>query len=201
MALEIGEGGYGQPQVVEVYVGTVAASKIYLGSQQAWPVAAPSSSIVFDSYYWAHYNNSPSSDPMGTSLTGVGTVADPAVATIGTNYYTVATNSYGDARLWAEVLVGGTLSYTLTYKNPGGYNGGDLLYKTTSTPSQHSQSFSDAVSGFTLINSASNSSAAGTVTTKTGTVAVSAGDFIVLRWYQDDGGTRVPESKVTMSIA
>jgi hypothetical protein len=39
MALEIGDGGYGQPQVVEVYVGNVAASKIYLGSTLVYSAA------------------------------------------------------------------------------------------------------------------------------------------------------------------
>lgn len=156
--------------------------------------------LSLNSYYWRHYNNSPSTDPMGTSFSGAGTSGNSAIAIIGTNYNTIGTNYYGDARMWISVVTGGTLSYTLTYKNTGGYNGGALLYKTSTSPSQHNQSLQDAITNFTIINSASNSDSAGTITTKTGTVSVNTGDYIVLRWYQDDGGTLIPESKVVMSI-
>jgi hypothetical protein len=105
---------------------------------------------------------------------------------------------YTDTRLWLTVVRTGTLSYTVTASSES--TDGGRLYLTSSAPSQHSsvQGYDIAtISGLTNVSAAV--SGAGT---STGTVAVTAGQYIVLRYYRDSSDAALSDRiTATLSIA
>ena len=90
-----------------------------------------------------------------------------------------------DTRLWLLVGTSGTLSYTVTASSEDGYDGG-RLYLTSGSPASHSggAAFDVAsIAGLTNVSAAVSGSGA-----STGTVSVTAGQHVVLRYKKDDGG-------------
>jgi hypothetical protein len=95
-----------------------------------------------------------------------------------------------DTRLWLLVGTSGTLSYTVTASCEDGYDGGRLLRAVSGGPSSH-QSFSYVASPSNFI------SVSALVTgsqTSTGTFAVTAGQYLVLRYAKDDGNDEGSDS-------
>jgi hypothetical protein len=83
------------------------------------------------------------------------------------------------------LLIGtsGTLSYTVTASSEDEYDGG-ALYRTASSPASHSSSsYSNPPPGLTLTSSVVHGTQA-----SSGTVAVTAGQYLVLRYAKDGGG-------------
>jgi hypothetical protein len=99
--------------------------------------------------------------------------------------------------LWLLIGITGTLSYTVTASSESGYDGG-ALYRTSASPANHSRGgYTDHPAGMTLVS--------GTVTgtsTSSGTVAVTAGQYLVLR-YTKDGSENANNDRITavLSIA
>jgi hypothetical protein len=134
---------------------------------------------------------------VAVSFTGTGSSGSPAVAVIG------ATGSgnrpsgqfNGDVRMWLLIGSSGTLSYSLVFTKPdGNYWGEAVLYKTSLTPSQHSQSFATSLNNYTTVHATDGS--------VTGTTSVTAGDYLVLRWFIDDGSAgSAPQATATLSIS
>ena len=107
------------------------------------------------------------------SVTGTGTIT--ATITGGGNG--------ADTRLWLLIGTSGTLSYTVTASSEDGYDGG-ALYRTASSPASHSpSSYSNPPPGLTLTSNVVHGTQA-----SSGTVAVTAGQYLVLRYAKDDGG-------------
>jgi hypothetical protein len=97
-----------------------------------------------------------------------------------------------DTRLWLLIGTSGTLSYTVTASSEDGYDGG-ALYRTSASPANHSafSGYSNHPAGMTLVS--------GTVTgtsTSTGSVAVTSGQHLVLR-YAKDGGDSANNDRIT----
>jgi hypothetical protein len=105
------------------------------------------------------------------TLTGTGTITA-----------TVTSVDNNDTRLWLLIGTSGTLSYTVTASSENGYDGG-ALYRTSSSPASHSladSGYSNHPVGLTVTS--------GIVTgtsSSTGTVAVTAGQYLVLRYTKD----------------
>ena len=106
--------------------------------------------------------------PGSYSVSGTGTIT--ATVTGG--------GGNADTRLWLRVNIPGTVSYTLTASTEQGYDAG-ILYTSVYNPS-------DTSSTANLTN-VSGSAVSGTGTTS-GTVVVTSGTYLVLRYYKDDGG-------------
>ena len=105
---------------------------------------------------------------------------------------------FTDSRLWLLIGTSGTLTYTVTASSNAGYDGG-RLWRTSSSPSQHTvaSSYGIAISGLTSVSSA----VTGTQTS-TGTVAVTAGTYLVLTWMKDEyGSANNDKITATLSIA
>ncbi len=105
------------------------------------------------------------------TLTGTGTITA-----------TVTSVDNNDTRLWLLIGTSGTLSYTVTASSENGFDGG-ALYRTSSSPASHSladSGYSNHPVGLTVTS--------GIVTgtsSSTGTVAVTAGQYLVLRYTKD----------------
>ena len=87
----------------------------------------------------------------------------------------------GDTRLWLLIGQTGTLSYTVTASSDGADGG--RLYLTSSSPSMHvgvAQYNPATTSGLTNVSAAVSGTA-----TSTGTASVTAGQYLVLRYYKD----------------
>ena len=87
----------------------------------------------------------------------------------------------GDTRLWLLIGQTGTLSYTVTASSEGADGG--RLYLTSSSPSMHvgvAQYNPATTSGLTNVSAAVSGTA-----TSTGTASVTAGQYLVLRYYKD----------------
>jgi len=120
------------------------------------------------------------------TLTGTGTIT--ATVTGG--------GDNADTRLWLLIGTSGTLSYTVTASSEDGYDGG-ALYRTSSSPTNHttSNSYSNNPFGLTVVS--------GVVTgtsTSTGNVAVTAGQYLVLR-YAKDGGDSANNDRITAVLS
>jgi hypothetical protein len=110
------------------------------------------------------------------TLTGTGTIT--ATVTGG--------GDNNDTRLWLLIGTTGTLSYTVTASSEDGYDGG-ALYRTSSSnisPQNHSTGlgYNSNPPGLVVVS--------GIVTgtsTSTGSVAVTAGQHLVLRYAKDSG--------------
>ena len=114
--------------------------------------------------------------PGSYSVAGTGTIT----ATV-----TDTGPGYADTRLWLLINSSGTLAYTVTASSEDGYDGG-RLYMTSSSPNSSLSAGSpyDATfAGLTNVSAAVTGS--GSVS---GTVAVTAGHYLVLRYAKDEGG-------------
>lgn len=114
--------------------------------------------------------------PGSYSVTGTGTVT--ASVTGGNN---------ADTRLWLLIGTSGTLSYTVTASSENGYDGG-ALYRTSSSniqPANHSTglAYNSNPPGLVVVSDIVSGTG-----TSTGTVSVTAGQHLVLRYAKDDGG-------------
>ena len=98
-------------------------------------------------------------------------------------------------RVWLLVGVSGTLSYTVTASTEDGYDYG-RLYKTSSSPSVHSTVGSGVASATALGAAVSGTNSV------TGSVAVTAGEYLVLAYWRDgSGGGGTDSVTATLSIA
>jgi hypothetical protein len=119
------------------------------------------------------------------AVTGAGTIT----ATL------TGTNDNSDTRLWLLVGTSGTLSYTVTASSESGYDGG-ALYRTSSSPASHSNdSYANNPPGLTVTSAIVSGSQV-----STGTVAVTAGQYLVLR-YAKDGGESAGNDRVTATLS
>jgi hypothetical protein len=104
-----------------------------------------------------------------------------------------------DTRLWLLVGATGTLSYTVTASSEQGGDGG-RLYLSSSSPAAHAAgpAFSaESISGLTNVSAAVSGSE-----TSSGTVAVTAGQYLVLRYATNaSGGSGTDSITATLSIA
>jgi hypothetical protein len=149
-------------------------------SSAVTPAAAPSVPVTYANKYgsFAH------------SVTGTTTVT----ATLtGTGYAST------DTRLWLLVGATGTLSYTVTASSDA--SDGGRLYVTSSSPSNHGTSYESgdvaSLSGLTNVSGA----VSGTQTS-TGTLSVTAGQYLVLRYAKNDEDTGLNDRiTATLSIA
>ena len=92
-----------------------------------------------------------------------------------------------DARLWLLANVGGTLGYTVTASSEATYDGG-RLYSTSSSPAQHT-GYSGVYDVASIANLTNVSGAVTGTETSTGTVNLTAGQYLVLRYSMDSGGS------------
>ena len=100
-----------------------------------------------------------------------------------------------DVRLWLLVNKTGTLSYTVTASSEAGFDGGRLC-KTSLSPSQHTGiSSGGAPAGLTAVSSF----VSGT-TSSTGTISVTAGEYLVLTYSQDEDG-EAGANRITASLS
>jgi len=106
-------------------------------------------------------------------------------------------DDFTDSRLWLLVGTSGTLTYTVTASSNA--SDGGRLWRTSSSPSQHTiaGNAASSISGLTAVS--------GVVTgtqTSTGSVAVTAGTYLVLRWFKDEfGPANNDRITATLSIA
>lgn len=134
-----------------------------------------------------------------TSSAATLTVAAPAVPVTFANKYNSGTHSVtgtstvtasltggvNDTRLWLLIGATGTLTYTVTANSESGYDGG-RLYLTSSAPAQHTSL--DALNPFDAATISGLTNVSGAVSgtqTSTGTVSVTAGQYLVLRYAKD----------------
>lgn len=142
-------------------VGTGAYSA---ASSSVTPAASPSVPVTYANKYGS----------FAYSVTGTSTVT----ATLtGTGYNTA------DTRLWLLVGVTGTLSYAVTASSQAGFDGG-RLYITSSSPSNHGAS-TDALDVASLSGLTNLSGAVSGTQASTGTLSVTAGQYLVLRYVKD----------------
>lgn len=144
-------------------VGSSSVSKIYLGSTSVWE-SSGSTPVTYAADY--HVTSGAS-----YSVTGTSTVT----ASI--------TGAY-DGRLWLLINQTGTLTYTVTASSENGSDGG-RLYRTASSPTSHSPSGlgynTSSISGLTDVSDGVTGTG-----TSTGTVSVTQGHYLVLRYFKDD---------------
>ncbi|NBW23496.1 MAG: hypothetical protein EBR82_87700 [Caulobacteraceae bacterium] len=149
-----------------------------------WPlVGGPL--IVFSNFYSA--GGSASSE---YSVSGIGTSGSPLIAVVGGN-------DNNDNRLWLLINQSGTLSWSLAVSSEDGYDYGSA-YRLIGTPSQHSTGDNISLSGTpTTIQGLSSGSG-----TSSGTLAVTANQYIVLRYIKDDSiASGTDNTTLTLSIA
>ena len=140
------------------------------------------------------------SSPASYSTTGLGTGASPMVA------YMTGGSEPGDTRLWLSVLMSGTLSYTVTASCEDGYDGGRLFLTGTAQPGQHSYGgFYDATGAdifpanqSTYANVSPAVTGSGSVS---GTVSVTAGQYLVLRWAKYSEGPNEGTDRITATLS
>ena len=106
----------------------------------------------------------------------------------------------GDTRLWLLVGATGTLSYSVTASSEGGADGG-RLYLTSASPAQHSGGNSpfdiSTITGLTNVSAAVSGTG-----NSSGTLSVTAGQYVVLRYYKDSSVTEGTDTiTATLSIA
>jgi hypothetical protein len=165
------------------------------------PWSATSGSLAFQGMkiqYVARYATG--STPASYSTTGLGTGASPMVA------YMTGGSEPGDTRLWLQVLMSGTLSYTVTASSEDGYDGGRLFSTVFGTPGQHSYGgFYDATGADIFpANPTTYASVSGAVTgtgSASGTVSVTAGQYLVLRWAKYSEGPNGGTDRVTATLS
>ena len=120
------------------------------------------------------------------STTGSGTPASPLVAVVGGN-------TYHDNRLWLLITQSGTLSWSLQMSSEQGYDFG-ALYRTTGSPAQHAH-------GDAIPATATTLSVRSGTQTASGTLSVTSGQYVVVKYTKDDTGDAGTDNiTVTLSI-
>ena len=131
---------------------------------------------------------------------GSGGTGSHTVTGTGTGTITATVTGGGDdsdTRLWLLIGNTGTLSYTVTASSEASLDGG-RLYLTSASPAQHSAggAFDIAtLSGLTNVSAAVSGTGSAT-----GTVAVTAGQHLVLRYAKDSSET-VGNDRITATLS
>jgi hypothetical protein len=122
------------------------------------------------------------------SASGAGTAGSPLVVIVGGN-------DNDDNRIWVLINQTGTLSWNLAMSSESGYDFG-LLYRTTGSPATHSNN-----GGVPPVSTTVTGSTSGTQTAS-GTLAVSAGQYLICQYIKDDSGSSGNDNATfTLSIA
>ena len=152
----------------------------------------PQNNLSFSNYYKASADNvNPFPDQY--SVSGQGTSGSPMTVTVGGGN---PLTDDEDHRVWLLVNQTGTLSWSISLSGSN-YQGEARLFRHAGTPSQHGWSGSSTISGGTAI---SNSAIGGS--TLTGTASVTAGEYLVIRWMEDERvGGQNPTATAILSIA
>jgi len=170
----------GTSYTVRVRAINSAGSGAYSASATATPVSA--AYISFSAFY--PLDGFPSSE---YSTTGSGASGSPLVAVVGGN-------TYNDNRLWLLITQSGTLSWSLQMSSEQDYDFG-FLYRTTGSPAQHTSGGAIPATATTLSASKSGTQ------TASGTLSVTAGQYVVVRYTKDDSGDGGTDNiTVTLSI-
>jgi hypothetical protein len=149
-----------------VIVSAVGASPV-TSSAATLTVAAPAVPVTFANRY----------GPAGASHSVTGTTTVTAVLNGNSSF------ANADTRLWLLIGTTGTLTYTVTASSEPDYDGG-RLYITSSAPASHVNS--SAAPNVASLAGLTNVSGAVTGTqTSTGTLSVTAGQHLVLRYVKD----------------
>ena len=150
--------------------------------------STPSSAVTPAAGPAITYANKYSTGGTGShTVTGTGTIT----ATVTGN------GDDSDTRLWLLIGNTGTLSYTVTASSEASLDGG-RLYLTSASPAQHSAgpAFDIAtLSGLTNVSAAVSGTGS-----STGTVAVTAGQHLVLR-YAKDSSEAVGNDRITATLS
>lgn len=162
----------------------------YSGTATGTP--ADAAAIEFHSYYKATAD-SPNPFPDQYSVSGQGSSGSPMTVTVGGG--SPGTDDE-DHRVWLLINQTGTLAWSLSLSGSG-YVGEARIFTHAGSPSQHGWSRESTISGGTAV---SNSVGGGT--TLSGTRAVTAGQYLVVRWMEDEGtfGTN-PTATATLSVS
>jgi hypothetical protein len=135
----------------------------------------------------------------GAAITYANKFGNGSYTLTGTDTITATVTGGGDnadTRLWLLIGTNGTLSYTVTASSEDGYDGG-ALYRTSSSPASHGSSatsYSSNPAGLTV-----TSQIVSGTQSSTGTVAVTAGQYLVLR-YSKDGGEAGNNDRITATL-
>jgi hypothetical protein len=133
-------------------------------SSAVTPAAAPSVPVTYANKYGSFAHSVTGTTTVTATLTGTGFAS-------------------ADTRLWLLIGATGTLSYTVTASSQAGADGG-RLYITSSSPSNHGSSYESpdvaSLSGLTNVSGAVTGTQA-----STGTLSVTAGQYLVLRYAKD----------------
>jgi hypothetical protein len=132
------------------------------------------------------------------TFAGIYSLGTGSYSVTGSSTVTASLTGAVDGRLWLLINTTGTLTYTVTASSEPVYDGG-RLYMRSAAPSQHSYlvAYPDtSISGFT------NVSAAVTGTqVSTGTIAVTAGHYLMLRYTKDEESVGTDSITAVLSIA
>ena len=144
---------------------------------------APTAPVTFANVY-----------PSNANYSVVNTTATTVTATLtGTT----------DGRLWLLINVTGTLSYSVTASSEYGYDGG-RLYRSASAPAVHISSGIDYTADYAALTNLSGNVSAGVSgqLNSYGTTAVTAGQWLVLRYSKDAADSDYSDNvTATLSIS
>ena len=168
------------------------------GTAYVFRVAA-TNAIGTGAYSTASSAVTPAAGPAITYANKYGSGGTGSHTVTGTGTITATVTGNGDdsdTRLWLLIGNTGTLSYTVTASSEASLDGG-RLYLTSASPAQHSAggAFDIAtLSGLTNVSAAVSGTGS-----STGTVAVTAGQHLVLRYAKDSSET-VGNDRITATL-
>jgi titin len=172
----------GTPYVFRVSATNAIGTGSYSAASSAvTPAAAPSVPVTYANKYGSFAHSVTGTTTVTATLTGTGFAS-------------------ADTRLWLLIGATGTLSYTVTASSQAGADGG-RLYITSSSPSNHGSSNESpdvaSLSGLTNVSGAVTGTQA-----STGTLSVTAGQYLVLRYAKDSEDSDLNDRiTATLSIA
>jgi len=180
----------GTAYTVRVRAVNSVGNGAYSGTAAGTP--ADAAAIEFHSYFKASADVvNPFTDQY--SVSGQGTSGSPMTVTVGGGS---PNTDDEDHRVWLLINQTGTLTWSLSLSGSG-YAGAARLFTHAGSPSQHGWSSSETISGGTAV---SNVVVAGS--TLTGTQAVTAGQYLVVRWMEDERpGFVNPIATATLSVS
>lgn len=152
------------------------------GTAHVFRVAAVNG-VGTGSYSAASSAVTPGAAAVPVTFAAIYSLGNGSYSVTGSSTVTASLAGAFDARLWLLINITGTLTYTVTASSEPVYDGG-RLYMRSAAPAQHSYlvAYPDtSIAGFT------NVSAAVTGTqVSTGTIAVTAGHYLMLRYIKDE---------------
>jgi hypothetical protein len=154
-----------------------AANSVGAGSYSAVSNATTPVAVAIE--YVAKYGSS------SHSFTGTGTITASL------------TGGAFETLLWLRINASGTLAFTVTASSRSGYDGG-ALYRTSSNPGGYGGT--DGYFNDPPELTVTSGSVTGSQTT-TGTVAVTAGQYLVLRYYKPSGGISAGSDSITATLS